>query len=106
MFICSLMFFADRFGEDALIDHVILRLFQWAYSLRLSMLSVYQETVNKYALGRHEKLGNKNIFEFISSINEPAELDLFELAFVRDDMDIKEKYAKIYDKIKELQGEK
>lgn len=106
MFLCALMFFADRFGEDALIDHVILRLFQWAYSLRLSMLSVYQETVNKYALGRHEKLGNKNIFEFISSINEPAELDLFELAFVRDDMDIKEKYAKIYDKIKELQGEK
>lgn len=106
MFICSLMFFADRFGEDALTDHVILRLFQWAYSLRLSMLSVYQETVNKYALGRHEKLGNKNIFEFISSINEPAELDLFELAFVRDDMDIKEKYAKIYNKIKELQGGK
>lgn len=106
MFICSLMFFADRFGEDALTDHVILRLFQWAYSLRLSMLSVYQETVNKYALGRHEKLGNKNIFEFISSINEPAELDLFELDFVRDDMDIKEKYAKIYNKIKELQGGK
>lgn len=106
MFICSLMFFADRFGEDALTNHVILRLFQWAYSLRLSMLSVYQETVNKYALGRHEKLGNKNIFEFISSINEPAELDLFELAFVRDDMDIKEKYAKIYNKIKELQGGK
>lgn len=106
MFLCALMFFADRFGEDTLTDHVILRLFQWAYSLRLSMLSVYQETVNKYALGRHEKLGNKNIFEFISSINEPAELDLFELAFVRDDMDIKEKYAKIYDKIKELQGEK
>lgn len=106
MFLCALMFFADRFGEDALTDHVILRLFQWAYSLRLSMLSVYQETVNKYALGRHEKLGNKNIFEFISSINEPAELDLFEHAFVRDDTDIKEKYAKIYDKIKELQGEK
>lgn len=109
MFICSLMFFADRFGEDALTDHVILRLFQWAYSLRLCMLSVYQETVNKYALGRHEKLGNKNIFEFISSINEPGELDLFELAHVElngeKEEKAKGKYKEIYDKIKELQGE-
>lgn len=109
MFICSLMFFADRFGEDALTDHVILRLFQWAYSLRLCMLSVYQETVNKYALGRHEKLRNKNIFEFISSINEPAELDLFELAHVELSKEKEEKakgkYKEIYNKIKKLQGE-
>lgn len=49
LFDCALIFYVDKFGEKE-IDIVIQKLFVWAYKKRLTMYSVYLETINNYAL--------------------------------------------------------
>lgn len=74
---CSLLFFADRFGINSITDSVMKQLYTWSYSLRLVMVAVYPETINKYALGRHERVNSGiDIFANISEMIEPEELNL------------------------------
>ena len=74
---CSLLFFADRFGINSITDSVMKQLYTWSYSLRLVMVAVYPETINKYALGRHERANSGiDIFAKISEMIEPEELNL------------------------------
>lgn len=74
---CSLLFFVDRFGINSITDSVMKQLYTWSYSLRLVMVAVYPETINKYALGRHERVNSGiDIFANISEMIEPEELNL------------------------------
>lgn len=74
---CALLFFADRFGINSITDSVMKQLYTWSYSLRLVMVAVYPETINKYALGRHERVNSGiDIFAKISEMIEPEELNL------------------------------
>lgn len=78
LFECSLLFYADKFGLNRLTETKIRILHTWCYSLRLVMHSVYQQTVNSYARGQHEKIKNGNIFSIISDMVDPDELDLID----------------------------
>ncbi|WP_133014827.1 DUF262 domain-containing protein [Clostridium cuniculi] len=72
-----LLFFADRFGIDSITDTVMKQLYTWSYSLRLVMAAIYPETINKYAIGKHEKINEGiDIFTKISEMNAPEELEL------------------------------
>ena len=72
-----LLFFADRFGIDSITDSVMKQLYTWSYSLRLMMIAVYPATINKYAIGKHERINKGlDIFTKISEMNEPEELNI------------------------------
>ena len=72
-----LLFFADRFGIDLITDSVMKQLYTWSYSLRLVMMAVYPETINKYASGKHERINEGlDLFAMLSEMHEPEELNL------------------------------
>jgi len=105
LFECSLLFFADRFGIESLNKSVLDYFYTWSYSLRLVMNAVYQETTNKYAKGKHERLNEGlDIFTIISEMNTPTELDLYVLEQPIVDSNNKENYQAVYDKLSHLNG--
>ena len=76
LLINAIMFFIDKFNEEELTKNRIRFFIKWAFSLRLVMQAVYKETINKYALGEHERINNGlNLFEKMSEMKEPEELD-------------------------------
>lgn len=83
LFVNAVMFFVDRFGMNCLNDSVFCTLFSWVYVLRISLYSVYEESVNKYARGEHSINYALNIFYEISMMNNPNEL--FSIALARPD---------------------
>lgn len=75
-----LLFFADRFGIESLSNTILGYLYTWSYSLRVKMYAVYQETVNKYARGEHDKMNEGlDMFARISELQAPEELTLIVL---------------------------
>jgi hypothetical protein len=76
LFVNVLMFYVDKFNMEALTDSRMNRLYKWAYSLRLVMKAVYQESVNRYAQGYVERVNyNLKMFTIISEMQEPSQLD-------------------------------
>ena len=105
LFECSLLFFADRFGIESLNKSVLDYFYTWSYSLRLVMNAVYQETINKYATGKHDRLNNGlDIFTIISEMNTPTELDLYVLEQPVVDSNNKKKYQAVHDRLSHLNG--
>ncbi|MCB1177884.1 MAG: hypothetical protein KDK36_09925, partial [Leptospiraceae bacterium] len=95
---CSLLFFADRFGYESLTESVMQQLYTWSYSLRLVMHAVYIQSINKYAIGKHDRINyGKNIFRLISEMAVPEEIKLilFEKPALRDDKEIYENIYKL-----------
>lgn len=86
LFVNVLVFFVDRFGMASLTDAVYSHLFSWCYSLRLLLHSVYEESVNKYALGKHKINQGKNFFYLISEMNQPE--DLFSIPLVKPNKEL------------------
>ena len=76
LFINTLVFFVDKFGNNCLTEYRYKKIYKWCYSLRLVMHSVYIETINKYALGKHDRINKgKNLFRIINEIQAPEEFD-------------------------------
>lgn len=85
LFVNVVMFFIDKFNIDALTDARLEQLYKWAYSLRLVMKAVYKESVNRYAQGFNDRVNSGvNMFERISEMQDPAELDAIVLDFVEE----------------------
>ena len=103
-----LLFFADRFGIDSITNKVMKQLYTWSYSLRLVMTAIYPETINKYAIGKHERINEGiDIFTKISEMNAPRELEL--IIFERvDKTEIEEnnlkKYLEVWEFLREENG--
>ncbi|WP_157132458.1 DUF262 domain-containing protein [Clostridium carboxidivorans] len=73
----ALMFYADRFGIEAITDKAYKKLFSFCYSIRLTMQAVYQQTINNYALGYHRNnVDGINIFERICEMATPEEISM------------------------------
>lgn len=86
LFINASMLFVDRFGEENLTDSRLQILFKWAYSLRIVMPAIYQETMNNYAIGKKEINQDLNLFEKISEMKRPEELEMITLETVKEEM--------------------
>ena len=76
LFINALMAFIDRFNEQALTDSRFKLIYKWSYSLRLNLINVYEESINKYALGNSSINNDWNLFSLISEMSTPEELDI------------------------------
>ena len=77
---CALLFFSDHFGIEYLSKNVRKQLYSWSYSLRLTMHAVYPETINKYALGKHERLNERlNLFSEINDMHDVDEIKLLDI---------------------------
>lgn len=103
----ALLFFADRFSIDSVDESIMKQLYTWSYSIRLMMYSVYPETINRYAIGRHDRINEGlDIFTIISEMQEPEELNL--IIFERiNKQKIKvglNKYKKVWDYLREVNG--
>lgn len=71
MFYCALMLFADRFNLEEL-DKKIKVIYRWSYGLRISMMRVDRQVINKYVTGRYGgKIGCGSFFEIINEMNDP-----------------------------------
>lgn len=77
LFINVVIFFVDKFNKEELTDNRLKFLYNWAYSLRIVMHSVYLQTANRYAVGYWDCRVNKglNMFRKISEMQNPQELD-------------------------------
>ncbi len=76
LFINIVVFFVDKFSFEALNDNYLEFFYKWSYSLRTVMHAVYRETVNKYALGRLERVNNNlNMFNRIAEMQNPEEVE-------------------------------
>lgn len=99
---CSLIFFADRFGVGSLTPEVMNRLYSWSYSLRIAMHSVYVQSINKYALGRHERANyGLDMFFLINEMTDPKEL---EMLVMKKPKFVYDRYENIYALLKERNG--
>lgn len=72
LFDSAMLHYLDKFGNNEL-DQAVLLIFRWAYSMRLMMYSVRLETMDNYALGRHD-LNKINIFSLIKDAIHPREV--------------------------------
>jgi hypothetical protein len=103
---CVLLFFVDRFGWEYLEDSILQQFYTWSYSIRLVMSSVYPETINKYAIGDHDRVNyGLNLFSLISEMKDPSELKLviLEKPKIKEETYIK-KYKTIIDRINSANG--
>ncbi len=97
LFLNALIFFADRFNLNSLTKSRIVFFHKWAYSLRLTMQAVYQESINNYALGKSNRINEHlNIFEYVSQMIEDRELDSIVLNTIKSE-NLNKKYQDIYD---------
>jgi len=102
---CALLFYIDRFGIKTLNKSVYNFFYTWSYSLRLVMKAVYPETINKYALGMHEKINNGiSAFKLMSEMADPEGLNLILLQKPEVPDENKEKYIFIWDAIQKRNG--
>lgn len=76
LFVNAVIFFVDRFNEEALTDAKLDFFARWAYSLRLVMQRIYMQTVNNYALKGHDRINSGlKLFERMSEMQSPDEMD-------------------------------
>ena len=105
LFINALMFYVDRFDEEALNDTRLNFMYKWAFSLRVCMKAVYRESVNRYAQGLSDRVNHGlNMFSLISEMQSPMELDTIILENVSEEMFKNSKinvnkYKKMYDSL-------
>lgn len=99
-----MMLFADRFGMESIDDIVIKQLFTWSYSLRLVLKAVRLTSINKYALGNHDKINEQlNLFNRINEMMNPEEVNEIILDNIGD-IQTDDKYKVICEKLKEWNG--
>ena len=73
---CSLIMIADRFDLKVINNMTVVNImYTWAYSLRLVMHSVYEATINNYAIGLHDRINQIPMFELISDLIIPQEIE-------------------------------
>lgn len=98
----ALLFFADRFGTESLTKPIMQVLYTWSYSLRIVMYAVYPQTINKYALGQHDRINDGiDMFTIISEMDDPEELKLIVLEKPEGVSNNEDKYREMYEFIYE-----
>ena len=101
----SLLFYADRFGFETIDESVMHQLYTWCYSLRLRMKAIYPQTINKYAIGQHDRINlGKDLFSIMSEMNDPQELKSIFLESVEESDLQSSSYKAIYELIKQWNG--
>ncbi|ULG72397.1 DUF262 domain-containing protein [Macrococcus brunensis] len=74
-----LICYYDHFGIDNRNKFIEKLFMKYCYQLRVIHHSVYEETINNYALGKHTINNGHNIFEKIVNADEPREIEMIQL---------------------------
>ncbi|MFD2116699.1 DUF262 domain-containing protein [Paenibacillus yanchengensis] len=97
-----LLFYADRFGMEALTPAVLQVCYSWCYSFRLTMENVTLLGINRYARGLHDRLNLElDLFVRIGEMNEAHDIKLVILEEPDIANQYKKKYEAIYNQLKE-----
>lgn len=97
-----LIFFADKFGIENIDEMIYKKIFCWSYFIRIALYAVYQESINRYALGKHEYNNEINIFEKIYEMKSPKEI--FVIPVNKIEKSKNEGYKELYEKISKFSG--
>lgn len=105
LFQTLLLYYYDKFGiqnRNRLIEDLFL---QYSYQLRLIHVQVQEKSINKYALGRNERLNERiNLFTSIRDAVTPSELEMISLDDVTE-AEVVEKYRQVrYEILREKCG--
>lgn len=102
-----LLFFADRFGLDSINDSIMKKIYVYCYSIRLSMQKIGLNTINNYSIGKispnsnfEDKDTDVAIFERISEMVVPDDMDLFTVPSLKDEVKEQAKYREQEDILK------
>lgn len=82
LFQCAILCFVDRFGREALQDvRVTNKLCLWAFTLRINMAHVSEDTINRYAVidGGADYTNTIPLFAMIKAARSPAELAIIDV---------------------------
>ena len=96
LFLNIIIFFVDKFNNEALTEGRMNFLFKWAFSLRVCMKAIYRESVNNYAIGKSERVNEGlDMFFRIADMQEPIELDTIGLKPINEN-NKNDKYDNLY----------
>jgi len=98
LFYCGLIYYVDKFGEKEL-SKAIVKIFIWAYSLRLKLQSVGLDSVDNYALNKaHSQI---QLFKEIREALHPSEILNIKLATLNENRSSKtEDVVKLFEKMR------
>lgn len=98
LFQTLLLYYYDKFGienRNRLIENLFL---QYSYQLRLIHVQVQDKSINKYALGRNERLNEQlNLFTSIRDAVSPSELEMIVLEDVTNARVVEKYQAQDYE---------
>lgn len=104
LFKCALMFYYDRFGNFN--DDIVIKLFSWAFMLRVDMENLQFESINKYAIGGENNQYYSNhipMFEKIKYARLHYEISNIPIKLLRDSENARAtKWQDLYEDIKKI----
>lgn len=105
LFYCAVLCYYDRFR--CFDEQVIKKLFTWAFMLRVDMINLGFDSINKYAIGEGEYHYSNKIamFSKISNTRLHTEIANMQITVLRSpDSAANEKWDGLYNMLKELNG--
>ena len=105
LFLCATLCFYDRFRNFD--EQVVKKLFSWAFMLRVDMINLGFDSINKYAIGEYESRYSNNIAMFSKIINARlhSEIANMQINILRQpDSATHEKWNELYKMLKRLNG--
>lgn len=107
LFYCVLLFYFDRFHMYD--EMAVNKLFVWAMMIRVDMENLGFDTINNYAIGNEDKDYTNRIplFFKIATARNNQEITNLRIQVIRtNDQAKSEKWQDLYEKLKDLMGEK
>ena len=105
LFYCVVLCYYDRFRNFD--EQVIKKLFTWAFMLRVDMINLGFDSINKYAIGEYEYRYSNNIamFSKISNARLHTEIANIQIAVLKEsDSPAHSKWDSLYSMLKRLNG--
>jgi hypothetical protein len=105
LFLCAVLCFYDRFRNFD--EQVVKKLFSWAFMLRIDMINLGFDSINKYAIGEYEYRYSNNIamFSKISNARLHSEIANMQIAVLKEtDKPASDNWINLYEMLKQLNG--
>jgi hypothetical protein len=104
LFLTVLLCYYDRFKN--LDEKTVNKLFTWALMIRIDMMNLGYDTINKYAIGEQGYTNNISMFYNITRVKEHTKVSSEMIKAKRhDDKARREKWNDLYHELKKINGE-
>ncbi len=99
LFYCGLIYYVDKFGKNEL-QKAIEKIFVWAYTLRLKLFSVRLDSIDNYALNKHNH-SQIQLFKTIREAIRPNDIINMKLEPLKKE-NAKREITEIVEQLKEM----